>query len=82
MSRHRLDDEKTMWFTKEKLKKGSSDKFLEGETWSIRLGAVVGGKGEVKSEGDVTMFAHKYYHQPRSIRIKNSQKLFTYVENN
>jgi len=73
---------KTLWFTKEKLNKGTSDKFQEGESWSIRMGTVVGGKGEVKSEGDVTMFAHKYYHQPKSIRIKNAQKLFTHIESN
>lgn len=59
MNRYRLDDEKTLWFTKEKLGKGASDKFQEGETWSLRLGTVVGGKGEVKSEGDVSMYAHK-----------------------
>jgi hypothetical protein len=60
MNRYRVDDEKTMWFTKEKLKKGTSDKFLEGESWSIRIGACVGGKGEAKYEGDHTVFAHKY----------------------
>jgi len=60
MGRYRLDDEKTLWFTKDKLSKGASDKFEEGETWSVRLGCVVGGRGEVKSEGDVSMFAHKY----------------------
>jgi len=59
MGRYRLDDEKTLWFTKEKLAKNISDKFQEGETWSIRLGSVVGGKGEVKPEGDVNLFAHK-----------------------
>lgn len=59
MSRYRLDDEKTLWFTKEKLNKGTSDKFQEGETWSLRMGTSVGGKGEVKSEGEVTLFAHK-----------------------
>jgi len=60
MGRYRLDDEKTMWFTKEKLGKSSCDKFGEGESWSFRMGTVVGGKGEVKNEGDVTLFGHKY----------------------
>lgn len=59
MGRYRLDDEKTLWFTREKLNKNTSDKFAEGESWSIRLGTCVGGKGEVKNEGDTTIFAHK-----------------------
>lgn len=48
MSRYRVDEEKTMWFTKEKLNKNTSDKFAEGESWSIRLATCVGGKGEAK----------------------------------
>lgn len=71
-----------MWFTKEKLNKNTSDKFAEGESWSIRLATCVGGKGEAKYEGENTVFAHKMYHQPKSIRIKNAQKLFTHIENN
>lgn len=65
-----------------KINNKNSDKFEENESWSIRLGTSVGGKGEVKTEGNITMFGHKYYHQPKTIRIKQSKKLFDHITNN
>jgi len=48
-----------MFYIKEKLNKGKSDKFEEGESWSIRMATSVGGKGEAKDDGKQTVFAHK-----------------------
>lgn len=48
LSRWNMDDEKSLWFQPDQLKKGVCNKFNAEETWSIRMGTSVGGKGEVK----------------------------------
>mmetsp|Transcript_98366 Transcript_98366/g.212087 ORF Transcript_98366/g.212087 Transcript_98366/m.212087 type:complete len:82 (+) Transcript_98366:928-1173(+) len=75
-----MDDEKSLWFQPDQLKKGVCNKFNTDETWSIRMGTSVGGKGEVKYEGEPSMFVHKMQHQKKSIRLKTAQKLFDHIE--
>jgi len=54
-----MDEDKSLYFLKDKIKKSNSDKFAEGETWSIRMASTLGGSGEAKQDGDVTIVANK-----------------------